>query len=301
MITSFDDFCLWMFVLIDDFWRKVAPHMQRPGPKPRCTDSELIAMAVIGEARGWDKETELLSYWREHRDLFHHVPERTRFNRRRRQLMLGINLVRQYVLGVLDLAQDPHCAIDSLPVEIVGFHLAPAVSGEWSAFGARYGIVSSKQETIYGYKLHLVVTLSGVVLNFVLAPANESDMSVGREMLFELHGRTVIGDKAFIDAESKRELAAQRQVEVLTVPRSNQKEQLPPAVARLYNQLRQIIETVNGQLTEQFNIEVNHARSFWGLCARLYTKLAAHSLSIYINRLLGSPHPLRIKALAFPI
>ncbi|HEU5103152.1 MAG TPA: hypothetical protein VFU22_29225 [Roseiflexaceae bacterium] len=40
--------------------------------------------------------------------------------------------------------------------------------------------------------------------------------------------------------------------------------------------------------------------AFWGLCARLYTKLAAHTLCLYLNRLLGNPDRLRIKALAFP-
>jgi hypothetical protein len=60
------------------------------------------------------------------------------------------------------------------------------------------------------------------------------------------------------------------------------------------------IETVNGQLVEQFQIERNHAQAFWGLCTRLLTKLTAHTLSIFINRLLGRPEPLKIKALAFP-
>ena len=54
-------------------------------------------------------------------------------------------------------------------------------------------------------------------------------------------------------------------------------------------------------VTEQFNIERNHAHSFWGLCTRLMTKLAAHTLCIYLNRLLGNAHFLQIKALAFPI
>jgi hypothetical protein len=49
------------------------------------------------------------------------------------------------------------------------------------------------------------------------------------------------------------------------------------------------------------HVETNHAHSFDGLCARLYTKLTAHTLCIKINRLLGQPDVLRIKALAWPI
>jgi hypothetical protein len=60
------------------------------------------------------------------------------------------------------------------------------------------------------------------------------------------------------------------------------------------------VETVNGQLTEQFNVEHNHAHSFRGLCTRLYTKLTAHTLCVYLNRLLGNADFLQIKQLAFP-
>jgi len=70
---------------------------------------------------------------------------------------------------------------------------------------------------------------------------------------------------------------------------------------KVHNAVRQIIETVNGQLSEQFNIEQNHAHTFWGLCTRLSMKLTAHTLCIYLNRLLGKPDFLQINALAFPI
>jgi len=41
-------------------------------------------MAVVGECRGWRQETTRLRRWRERPDLFPVVPERRRFNRRRR-------------------------------------------------------------------------------------------------------------------------------------------------------------------------------------------------------------------------
>ncbi len=97
-----------------------------------------------------------------------------------------------------------------------------------------------------------------------------------------------------------QELRDEHAVLLLTVPRRNQRIQLPAAVARLLNSVRQIIETVNDQLTEQFGLARHHAHTFRGLCARLHTKLAAHTLSIYLNRLLGRGEWLQIKALAFP-
>jgi hypothetical protein len=123
---------------------------------------------------------------------------------------------------------------------------------------------------------------------------------VGVEVLSEHTDLSVLGDKASISAAEAAELWRQQRIRLTTLPRRNQKQQVPSAVARTINAGRQIIEMVNGQLTEQFHVEKNHAHTFWGLCARLLTKLTAHTLCIYLNRLLGNPHWLRIKALAFP-
>jgi hypothetical protein len=170
MIESFDEFCLYMYVIVDDIWQQIAPLFKRPGPPPECSDSELITMALVGECRGWDVETDMLSYWQEHRDLFPHIPSQSRFNRRRRNLKLAFNLIRQVVLFRLDVAHDGQCAIDSLPLPVVKFHLVPASTGDWAAHGAAFGKVPSKKMTIFGYMLHLLITLGGVILDVGLAP-----------------------------------------------------------------------------------------------------------------------------------
>ena len=301
MITDFEDFCLWVFVIVDDIWKEIAPLFKRPGPPPRCSDSELITMAIVGECRGWDKETEMLSHWQEYRDLFPHIPSQSRFNRRRRNLMQAFNVIRQVILSYLDLAQDRQCVVDSLPVPVVQFYLVPTSTGDWKAHGATFGKVPSKKQTIFGYKLHLLITLGGVILDFALAPANASDLNVGFELLSDHSDLTVLGDKGYISAEKAAELWRSNRIRLLTLPRRNQKRKVPRAIRRLFNATRQIIETVNSQLSEQFHIEINHAHTFRGLCTRLYTKLAAHTICIYINRLLGNPDFLQIKALAFPI
>jgi hypothetical protein len=301
MIADFEDFCTWMYVVVDDILQQVSFLFTRPGPSPACSDSEVITMALVGECRKWDVETEMLSYWQEYKHLFPRVLSQSRFNRRRRNLMPAFNLIRQAVLGWLDMAQDRQCLIDSLPVPVVQFHLVPSSTGDWAAHGATFGKVPSKKQTIFGYKLHLLITLGGVILDFELAPANATDLEVGFELLSEHTALDVIGDKAYISAQKAAELWQHNRLRLRTLPRRNQKKQLPPEVKRLFNTVRQLIETVNGQLTEQFNIETNHAHTFWGLCTRLYTKLAAHTLCIYINRLLGKHDFLQIKSLAFPI
>ena len=300
MIAHFDDFCLWAYVLVDDMSQVLERHLRRPGPEPACSDSELIAICLIGECLGWDVETELLSHMQAHRDKFPILPEQSRFNRRRRNLMWIINEMRRMMLAQMDLFWDEQCVLDSLPIPVVQFHLAPQSRGDWSAHGANYGKVSSQKMTIFGFKLHMLTTIGGLILDFELAPASVGDLAIGRELLQEHCNRIVIGDKAYISAAVADELWQHNRIRLLTKPRSNQKKQISASARRLYDSIRQIIETVNSQLGAQFSIETNHAHTFRGLCARLYTKLTAHTLCIYINRLLGVHDYLQIKKLAFP-
>ena len=300
MIHDFEDFCLYAYVIVDDIWKEIAPLFSRPGPRPDCSDSELITIALVSECRGWDTETELRDYWEPYLDLFPNFPERSRFNRRRRNLAQAINVIRRRLLKRLDLSRDRQCIIDSLPVPVVKFHLVPSSTGDWQAYGARFGKVSSKQQTIFGYKLHLLITLSGLILDFELAPANAPDLEVGEELLAQHTDLKVLGDKGYVSARATESLWRHNRLRLLSLRRKNQKKPLPPALTKLINRVRQLIETVNGQLTQQLNVEKNRAHSFHGLGTRLYTKLTAHTLCIYINRLLGRDDVLQIKSLAFP-
>ena len=300
MITDFDDLCLWTYVIVDDMLIKLAPLLRRPGPSSDCSDSELIAMILIAECKGWDIETQLLSEFSQHPNLFPILPCQSRFNRRRRNLGALINRIRQMLLSDIEAASENLCIIDSLPIPVMQFHLVPSSSNNWSCYGADYGRVESKKQTIFGYKLHLLVTASGVIVDFELASASETDLSVGYELLSGHQNKQVIGDKAYISTQIKDQLAQVNRIDLITTPRRNQKQQICRQTKWSINQIRQRVETVNGQLSEQFHIQKNHAHSFWGLCTRLYSKITAHTLSIYLNRLFKKEPGLQIKELAFP-
>jgi IS5 family transposase len=302
IVADFADFCLVVYIIVDDLWDALPTECKPRGPQAPCSNSELLTMVLVEECMGWDEETEAINQWRQHRDLFPHLPHRTRFNRRRRALTDALLVIRQRVLALLDYAQDRYVVIDSLPVPVLGFHLVPGAASarDWRNAGADYGRVTTKKQTIFGYKLHLVVTLTGVIRAFSLAPASAHDIAVAPELLGEEWDRVVLGDKGYISAPLARALREERQVILVTPLRSNQPVTRDPTFTRLVNGMRQVIETVNDQLEDQFRIGRNHAHTFGGLCARLASKLTAHTLCLYINRLLGKADALQIKALAFP-
>ncbi len=151
MIQTFEDLCTVMYVLVDElFQRYVAPVDHRPGPHAVFTDSELITVAVVAELISLDEETAMLGYLRRnHPTLFPQLPDRSRYNRRRRALGEALNTIRRHVVGwllaLLPLDERPVCVIDSLPVPVVGFHHA---RGEHAWRGwASYGYNATNRET----------------------------------------------------------------------------------------------------------------------------------------------------------
>ncbi|MBL1138400.1 MAG: transposase [Chloroflexi bacterium] len=209
---------------MDDIGHEIAPPFKRPRPAPTsCSDSELLPVALVGECRGWDVETEMVSYWREHRDLF---PTQSRFNHRH-PLMHAFNLIRQAVLTVLDWALDHQCVIDRLPVPVVKFPLVSAATRDWAA-----------PRATVGYKLHLRVTLNGLMLDFGLTPAHARDVAVGQELLAAHTDLKVLGDKAFFSTPVATELAQRQRIILRPLPPVHQHQQLPPAQRRLHNQVR---------------------------------------------------------------
>jgi len=86
----------------------------------------------------------------------------------------------------MELYWDEHCVVDSLPISVVQFHLAPQARIKWSDWGADYGPVPSKKVMIFGFKLHMLITMGGLIIDFELAPASKLDLAVGRELLSQL-------------------------------------------------------------------------------------------------------------------
>ena len=240
MITDFDDLCLWTYVIVDDMLIELAPLLRRPGPTPPCSDSELITMILVAECKGWDIETQLLSEFSQHPHLFPILPCQSRFNRRDATWGQSSSQIRQMLLSDIEAASENLCIIDSLPMPVIQFHIVPSSSNDWSCYGADYGRVESKKQTIFGYKLHLLVTASGVIVDFELAPASETDLAVGYELLSGHQNKQVIGDKAYISKQVKDLLDQLNRIDLITTPRRNQKQQISKQPQRWINKLARL-------------------------------------------------------------
>ena len=98
--------------------------------------------------------------------------ERSRFNRRSQNLIWLIQLIRQGLNQ--QIPADSIVIIDSFPLPLcqpVRNHRVKILNGL-----ADIGYNASKQMWFYGFKVHMLVTLSGYILNYVVTPASVHDI-----------------------------------------------------------------------------------------------------------------------------
>ncbi|CAA9569844.1 MAG: hypothetical protein AVDCRST_MAG18-1852 [uncultured Thermomicrobiales bacterium] len=120
MSADFADRCTCVYVLTDEAYRDVvAPYDTRPGPRSPFTDSEVSTLAIAAELLGLDAETRFLAYIRRnHAALFPLLPERSRYNRRRRRLAEATNHIRAAIAArpwrVLEAEGCDRCVVDTV-------------------------------------------------------------------------------------------------------------------------------------------------------------------------------------------
>ena len=176
----------------------------------------------------------------------------------------------------------------------------PQASVEWKVAGATFGHCCSKKQAIFGYKLHLLLTQSGVIRDFELAPANLPDLTVGVELLAGHTDLQVLGDKGYISQPVAADLRAQRNIALVTVPRSNQRASPPRSFATCMRICANSSRPSTASWRSSSTSKPTMPTAFGASTARLYTKLTAHTLCVWLNRLLGVADVLHLKALAFP-
>ncbi|HEM3745069.1 TPA: IS982 family transposase, partial [Streptococcus suis] len=189
--------------------------------------------------------------------------ERSRFNRRSKQLIWLVQLIRKAMSEMLP--SDKLAIIDSFPVPLcqpVRNHRATIFKGL-----ADIGYNASKHLWFYGFKVHMLVTLSGYILNYVVTPASVHDIKVVYELLEGCKQSVILGDLGYLSSELKKYL--EQEGYHLWMPfRKNM------TGAEEHNNwkvmaMRRTIETRFSELCRLFDIEHTLARSLAGLQLRM--------------------------------
>ena len=264
----------------------------RRGPNSPCPDSDIITIAWLLELIG--KDSELAGYKLVKAQLGHlfpHLPERSRFNRRRRNLCSASETLRSVLVKMLP--DDDIYIVDSFPIPLCDFKRVPTSTSplkcaDGNGSLATFGKCATKGlNTFFGFRCSLITTAYGLPVDFAVATASTDDREV--LPLFCERGTypVIIGDKGYISEKLEAELLEQYNVCLLPTRRTNQKEQYPKSFQKLHQKIRRRIETTISQLSNQFSIGRIRARTHWGFRTRLSNKFSGFTLGIFLNKCLG--------------
>jgi len=247
--------------------------------KPKFSDKCLIALSLSAECLGIDSE----------RYLFKRLPEeitskieRSVYNRRRRNLFPQLEQLRQTMASTVIPHEDYHI-VDSMPLEICKFSRAKRskVSQQLEENTPDYGYCSSQNTTYFGYKLHAVCTLQGVIKSVDLSRVSVHGIHYLADVKHHFQNCILIGDRGYLSRQYQQDLFDTASITLETPKRRNQHDFKPfsPALRKA----RKRIETLFSQLCDQFMIRHNYAKSFAGLSIRVLSKVTALTLIQWVN------------------
>ena len=297
-----EDLILISYVMIDEPYKQYAPQevMKRKNvSKVKLSDSEIITISICGELAGIDSENSWYNFVKKnYRYLFPDLCCRSKFNRKRRDLLQVTELIREKLFQFFNVDSKDYYIVDSFPLEVCKFGRAHFCHS-FRSDGANYGKCPSKKETYFGFKVHALITLDGFITTFDITPASTDDREGLRDLMGEQYTLSVIGDKGYV-GEQLREDMQDCNIRLLALKRNNSKIQWSKPFRQMIFKFRRRVETVFSQLSQQLNAERVLAKTFRGLCTRLVNKVLAYDLALLINKLFYSQQPLAcIKHLVF--
>lgn len=256
------------------------------GFAPGLSDAEILTIEIVGEILGYHTDIGIWRYIQRHwQSWFPKLPHRSTFVRQAANLWNYKQLLHQKLLVELKAHESSLYRIDGFPIPVCGFKRAP----QCQLFRglASYGHSATKLGTFYGFRGHVLINASGLVMGLGISPANVDERDIVPELAVGLEG-VLLGDKGYIRPTLTLELA-QQGLQLLTPTRSNMKQPLSSQQSKTLSCCRQLVETVIGHLCHWFDIQKVKARDRWHLTSRLARKLLAHTVMVFLN--LNSQRP----------
>jgi hypothetical protein len=267
-----------MFCDIDDFCQPIVEELEKTqiaeGTKTRCrkrslSHSEIITIIVYYHQKGYKTFKWFYTDYVCQR-LSKQFPNLVSYNR-------FIELLPD-VLMPLTLFMQSRCGkgkgiafIDSTPLRVCENIRIP----RHKTFKDVAGRGKSSTGWFYGFKLHLLVDDCGEILSFRITRGNVDDRTPVPSMLKDFIGK-VFGDRGYI-SKKLTELLATDEVELITTLKKNMKPKVIEAFDKLLLRKRCIIETINDQLKNIFDLEHSRHRSLTNYIIDIVACLVAYS------------------------
>lgn len=260
-----------------DFYNKIAPDEckhRKNIDKCKVSDVTILALMLLKSELAIKSQRK---FYRFYQLIIGSLSlERSRFNRRCRYLVPIFQLIRER-MNQLDFQE--LVVIDSFPMFLC--HPIRNFRAKLLNDVANIGYNASKQMWFYGFKVHMAVTESGYILNYIVTPASVHDIQVAKELLAGLKAPYILADLAYLSKTLNQEFK-EHQMTLWTPLCSNMEgaedHNNPDLLA-----LRRTIETRFSVLCAEFDIEHPSAKSLQGIQAELESAILMYNLRFLIN------------------
>ena len=266
MDTDLDTLATALYVTADDLLKA---HPERVPARPavgfveRISDAELIVLAVMQAFLGYTSEARWLRYAHRHLgSMFPYLPRQSGYNKRLRKLNGTMAWLASALAQHTAVATDDVWVVDSTPVEC-GRSRETAKRSDLAGW-AEYGYCASHSRYFWGLRLHLVCTLQGLPLAWVLTGAKTPERAVLEHLLAttpalqqrpQRRRQIIIADKGYYGRDFEAGLA-DAEIDLLRPARKGEE---PRPGQRFFKPLRQVIESVNDTLKGQLDLEGHDA------------------------------------------
>ena len=283
------------FMKILDICKKFSKNMvdergniRRCGVVPRFSDLEVIALSLTAEKYGIDSESLFFSYLEEYKPEIPNLISHRQYNDRRKFTANLCEQIRKHIAQTIDGDEDYFC-IDSKPIPVCRFARAKRCKLGKNDFDTapNYGFCAAQNTHYYGYKLHALCGLKGVIHSYDLSKASVDDRYWLQDLKYDYQQSTIIGDKGYLKAALQLDLFETVQIHLEVPYRLNQKDWKP--TFKPFAKARKRVETLFSQLDDQFMVCRNYAKQQVGLFARIISKVSAMTVLQYINFINNKP------------
>ena len=263
-------------------------NIPRCGVVPKFSDLEVVALSMTAETESIDSESQLFSKLSEYQDKFPNLISRRQFNDRRKITSKLCEDIRKRIAVSIDGGENFFC-VDSKPIEICRIARGKRCKMGQNDFlkAPNFGYCASQGSYYYGYKLHALCGLSGVIHSYDLTKASLHDINYLQDIKELYHDCSIFGDRGYIGKEIQLDLFETANIKLECPYRLNQKDWKPQFIP--FGKARKRIETIFSQLNDQFMLIRNYAKQTEGLFARIIGKISAFTILQYINKINNKP------------
>lgn len=249
--------------------------------KPKLGNLELIAMNITAEYMGINSELQL---FRDIKNSFlEGLIERSVYNRRKRNLFGQIEQIRSDLAKDFNEFEDVY-VIDSMPLEICKNARASRsrICNDIDYALPSMGYCASQKTYYFGYKLHGICSISGVIQSIDITTASAHDIHILKDVRTSYSKCTLLGDKGYLSADIQLNLFETVLIKLETPMRKNQMNYMEQPY--VFKKGRKRIETLFSQMCDQFRMRNNYAKTFIGFRTRILSKITAITVIQHLNK-----------------